>query len=51
MKTTLLALAGLASATPALAHADGSFHSHGAEAFLVLAAAAAVGVWFHFSNK
>ncbi len=42
LTTAILALA----ASPALAHADGSFHSHGVEVFLILAVAAiAVAVW------
>ncbi len=38
MKRALLTILPLVAATPALAHADGSFHSHGAELFLCLAA-------------
>lgn len=42
MKTTLSALAALTVATPALAHADGSFHTHGAEAYFALAVVAVI---------
>lgn len=37
MKRSLVTLAALATATPALAHVDGHFHTHGIENALVLA--------------
>ena len=41
MKRSLLTLATLAMATPAMAHVDGHFHTHGIENALVLALVAA----------
>lgn len=38
MKHALYTALTLVAASPALAHADGSFHSHGAEVFLIVAA-------------
>ncbi|CUH51974.1 hypothetical protein J7382_06535 [Shimia sp. R11_0] len=37
MKQTLALIFTVLGAAPALAHAEGSFHTHGAELFLLLA--------------
>jgi hypothetical protein len=50
MKTALTTLFALAAA-PAFAHADGSFHTHGAELFLALITIAAIAAWMRFSSK
>lgn len=45
MKSVLLASFAAALATPALAHSDGSMHTHGVELFLGLAAIGLVAAW------
>lgn len=42
MKTLKIALATTFAATPALAHTDSAFHTHGGEVFLIVAGVAAV---------
>lgn len=36
---------------PALAHSDGSFHTHGVELWIPLAALAALGTLWHLTRK
>ncbi|MGH1447008.1 MAG: hypothetical protein ACRBBO_13300 [Cognatishimia sp.] len=48
MKRSLLTLATVTTATPALAHVDGHFHTHGIENALVLALVAAATVFMVF---
>lgn len=51
MKTKLAAVAALTAATPAMAHVEGHFHTHGAEVFLLIAALAAAGLWALSQNR
>ena len=46
MKTRLFTFAAMVSASPALAHVDNDFHSHGIENALILALVAAAGAIF-----
>ncbi|SHG47228.1 hypothetical protein [Cognatishimia maritima] len=46
MKTRLFSLVAMIVASPALAHVDNGFHSHGIENTLILALVAAAGAIF-----
>jgi hypothetical protein len=50
MKSFLVASTTLILATPSLAHADGSFHTHGAEVLISMAAIAVLAVAVLKSN-
>jgi hypothetical protein len=50
MKRSLVTLAAMAAATPALAHVDGGYHTHGSE-YLLIVALVAAGITAAILNK